>query len=414
MIREVTFKNWKSFSDASLPIEALTFLIGTNSSGKSNALDALELLSRIAEAIDLNSAVVGSHALQEIRGGADWASFKNSNIFTISILIEGEDERTDYRYEISLERTEYSVELNAEQLSRVRYQGPRERELRLFWTEDPEPGAPGISCRLYNGKAGTKLAVRRNLSALIQLEVQELRAEIRTAVSLVLKALRGIFILDPNPSSMRKYVRLSEDLQRDGGNAAGVIAALEPDRRKQVERDLSKYAAKIPEKDITRVWAETVDRHNNDAMLYCLEEWTADYKHEVDARGMSDGTLRFVAVISALLTRPSGSLIVVEEIDNGLHPSRAIDLLQAIREISSDRQIDILVTTHNVALLDALPPEVIGSVSVAIRNPDSGASEIRTLDELPSLGRLMAEGTLGQLATKRKIEEGFITDFFDD
>ncbi|MCF7994391.1 MAG: ATP-binding protein [Chromatiaceae bacterium] len=45
---------------------------------------------------------------------------------------------------------------------------------------------------------------------------------------------------------------------------------------------------------------------------------------------MSDGTLRYdVAIVTALLTREPGSLLVIEEVDNGLHPSRAHLLVRA-------------------------------------------------------------------------------------
>ena len=40
MIEEIRLSNWKSFRDATLYFDALTVLIGTNASGKSNALDA--------------------------------------------------------------------------------------------------------------------------------------------------------------------------------------------------------------------------------------------------------------------------------------------------------------------------------------------------------------------------------------
>ena len=48
MIKEIRLKNWKSFRDAVLPIDPLTILIGANASGKSNAIDALEFLERVA------------------------------------------------------------------------------------------------------------------------------------------------------------------------------------------------------------------------------------------------------------------------------------------------------------------------------------------------------------------------------
>ena len=404
MLREMRIEGWKSYNSASLPFDQLTVLIGTNASGKSNALDALEFLSRVSAASDINSAIVGDSNTINIRGGLEWATFERGKKFTITVLTSGEDDRTDYLYSISVAIEGTSAELESEELVRIKHQGSTERRLRLFWTDEPEPGAPGIVARLYNTKSGTKRPMRRNLSILSQLEIYPLREEIDAGVQHVISSIRSIFILDPNPASMRSYSRPSEKLLRDGSNIAGVLAALPDDRKKRVEATISKYAAKIPEKDITRVWAETVDRHHVDAMLYCVERWNEELELEMDARGMSDGTLCFISVIVALLTQPEGSLIVVEEIDNGLHPSRAVDLLSAIREIGTERKIDLLITTHNVALLDALPPGVLRSVAVATRNAKSGASEITVLDDLPHLARLVADGSLGQLAAEGKIE----------
>ena len=48
MIKQITFENWKSFGQAKLNIDPLTVLIGTNASGKSNAVDGLEFLRRNA------------------------------------------------------------------------------------------------------------------------------------------------------------------------------------------------------------------------------------------------------------------------------------------------------------------------------------------------------------------------------
>ena len=45
VLSAVSALNFKSFSDAKLPLSELTVLIGANASGKSNALEALQLLS---------------------------------------------------------------------------------------------------------------------------------------------------------------------------------------------------------------------------------------------------------------------------------------------------------------------------------------------------------------------------------
>ncbi|WP_157877042.1 AAA family ATPase, partial [Streptomyces graminilatus] len=47
-LEEVRLHSFKSFTDQTLPLQNLTVLIGRNGSGKSNALDALMVLSRLA------------------------------------------------------------------------------------------------------------------------------------------------------------------------------------------------------------------------------------------------------------------------------------------------------------------------------------------------------------------------------
>lgn len=55
----------------------------------------------------------------------------------------------------------------------------------------------------------------------------------------------------------------------------------------------------LPERDINKVISEPVGLIKSDAMLYCYEDWNPE--QPVDARGMSDGTLRFIAIVVALL-----------------------------------------------------------------------------------------------------------------
>ncbi len=42
MLKEIHFKNWKSFKNATLYIDQITILIGTNASGKTNIVEGLE------------------------------------------------------------------------------------------------------------------------------------------------------------------------------------------------------------------------------------------------------------------------------------------------------------------------------------------------------------------------------------
>lgn len=230
-----------------------------------------------------------------------------------------------------------------------------------------------------------------------------IQIQIYRATKIVLKK---IFIINPIPQNMRDYSPLSKILEQDGSNIAGVLADLPEPEKEKIEQTLLNYLSQLPEGDLQRVWAEPVGRLGSDAMLYCEEKWGENQEPLlVDARGMSDGTLRFLAILTALLTRPEGSLIVIEEVDNGLHPSRAGLLLQMLREIGKNRNIDILVTTHNPALMDELTPDFIPFVMVAYRDQDTGESQLIPLDEIENLPKLMASGSLGKITQQGLLEK---------
>ncbi|MEZ4631355.1 MAG: ATP-binding protein [Deinococcales bacterium] len=120
---------------------------------------------------------------------------------------------------------------------------------------------------------------------------------------------------------------------------------------------------------------------------------------------MSDGTLRYLAIVTALLTRERDSLLVIEEVDNGLHPSRVQLLLDMLKTLGKERQIDVLVTTHNPALLDAASPAMIPFITVAHRNAITGTSQLSHLEDIEQLPKLMASARLGGLSTKGAIEK---------
>ena len=56
MLKKLILENWKSFRYAEIPIDPLTVLIGTNASGKSNAVDALEFLKRTVTGKEIKAA----------------------------------------------------------------------------------------------------------------------------------------------------------------------------------------------------------------------------------------------------------------------------------------------------------------------------------------------------------------------
>lgn len=114
-------------------------------------------------------------------------------------------------------------------------------------------------------------------------------------------------------------------------------------------------------------------------MLTLTESFAGQEKIR-DAGILSDSTLRVLAVAAALLSAPERSLVIIEEIDNGAHPSRVRALLENIQSVAQERGISVLMTTHNPALLDALPTVAIPDVVYCYRNPEVGDSRLIRLE----------------------------------
>ncbi|MEH2126332.1 AAA family ATPase [Nostoc sp.] len=406
MLKQLILENWKSFRYAELPLDPLTVLIGTNASGKSNVVEALEFLQRIARGENIEAALAGDKTLSSIRGGVEWAARNGENEFTLKILVADNDGKVDYLYRITLK-------------ARPTLNNLTER-ITIF--QDDNEYFP-----IEFGLSGDKFSARSFLlnrsdfyglplhfiesNFLSEPSKKELyqssyfkKNSVKIINNIILPTIENILVLNPVPYKMRDYSRLSDNLESDGSNIAGVLAALDGEQKAKVESTLSAYIKDLPEGDIKRVFAEPVGRLKTDAMLYCEEEWKPGEMTLIDAKTMSDGTLRFIAIITALLTRPEGSQIVIEEIDNGLHPSRAGLLVKILREIGSKRKIDILLTTHNPALLDALGPEIVPFVVVAHRDSETGESKLTLLEDIDNFSKLFASYSLGDMTTKGAIE----------
>jgi hypothetical protein len=98
-------------------------------------------------------------------------------------------------------------------------------------------------------------------------------------------------------------------------------------------------------------------------------EFTMTGGERLPAELTSDGTLRILALLTALRVQPRPAAIGVDELENGLYPGRLRRLLELIQETvaltdESDTEsakqlpIQLLMTTHSPVMLDAFRPRL--------------------------------------------------------
>jgi predicted ATPase len=405
---ELRLTRFKSFHDATLPLGDLTLLIGRNGSGKSNALEALETLALLAQGEDIRDSIDGSRLSgTAIRGGVSGCVPYGETSFEIGCTVRFGDKVLNFDVEI---QAEPDVQILSERLVLKDRSDDRE----LIATDAPHPDRADITARYDSGRRGknppetfraSRLLITQ-VGARVPTSTKSMRA-VHGYAETVVAALRAVFVLDPVPTLMRGYVPVKDSLlRREADNISAVVARLRQDEA--VWASLQDLVRSLPEQPIDDI---TIEKSTLDDVIIALREHFDTGNQPVSARLMSDGMLRFIAFAAALLEAPladqaaaeAQTMLVIEELENGLHPSQAARVVRLIKAEAARRRIRALATTHSPAMLTALDSEDHPYVIVCDRDPDDGGSRLRRLTDLPAYPRAMAQGSLGDAVTRGRL-----------
>ena len=204
-------------------------------------------------------------------------------------------------------------------------------------------------------------------------------------------SLSDVTFVDPRPSLMRGYSLKSEQhLNEDGNNLSGVLYNL--CRSQQGAAELLNFIRALPEQNIKEIDFIPTPRGE---LMVTLTESFGKRNRKYDATLLSDGTIRVLAIGAAVLSAPPG-LVVIEEFDNGVHPNRAGQLLAQVSRIAKERDLRVLISSHNPALLDALPDDAIPDVVFCYRSVTDGLSRLVRLEDVPDYPELLAQGSISR------------------
>ena len=411
MLSSFSIANFKSYRQATLKLAPLTVLIGANAAGKSNVVEGLRLLSWIAAGNRLASI---RNALQEkvhaIRGNVSDLGFRPERAFSLACSTDASDWDN---YSIKLEvRDDDELHIADERLTGT----GRASFAPLFEVVTPSQGALGDMSVAYNNfaRGGRKpqIACSDQMAVLCQLMSsarfysghKKAQKEIPATTSRFHQQLSTITWLDPRPSLMRAYsFKTERRLTGSGANLSGALYNL--CETEETRNDLLEFVRALPEQDIKAI--DFIETPRGEVMV-TLTETFGGRSTTYDATLLSDGTLRVLAIAAAILSAKD-RLVVIEEIDNGVHPSRAERLLDHMSRLAKSRNLRVLISSHNPALLDALPDDATPHVVCCYRSHDDGSSQLIRLMDLRDYPELIARGSVGHLMT-RGILERFVHD----
>jgi predicted ATPase len=125
----------------------------------------------------------------------------------------------------------------------------------------------------------------------------------------------------------------------------------------------------------------------------------------VPASRLSEGTL-FALGLLTLLTAPSSpKLVLIDDIDKGLHPSAQVELVKILRAfLAADPELQIIATTHSPYLLDNFEPEEVRVMTLG----EDGFAMCRKLTDHPKFAKW--EGALAAGEMWSSVGESWIRE----
>jgi predicted ATPase len=413
MLLRLRVQGFKNLRAVTVRFGPLTCFVGPNGVGKSNIFDAIQFLRALADrdiqtaAQSVRSPVTGAFGPLDLVWGAQAeevisfdADLLVPRVVTDDFGREGEPATTLLRYRVAFRYTDqpaprlqlieeslhpqklgdakailgfnHSSDFRKSAAKPTRRIGPfistddQASGVRLMLHQDGgsrgQPFPAGLSPRTVVGGTNaieypTVLAARREMASwqLLHLEPSVMRA----------------------PDAFGGPSRVDE---RGGHIAAALARLVGPE--KQTGRTLSeaanRLAALVPE-----VRSLRIDRDEARQQLSVVMRMLGT-EHELGPRALSDGTLRFLALVTMQLDPLAGDVLCMEEPENGMHPSRIPAMVQLLRDFAADptEQVSeenpprqVIVNTHSPDVVRQLDIDEILFVD-AIDAPDGRSAHV--------------------------------------
>jgi predicted ATPase len=351
MIKSVKLTNFLSFGDEQNEVELrpLNIIIGTNGSGKSNFLEAFDLLQNLP----LNIGI----PIREGGGFSDWLykGTKNASSATLDIIIDNsfyKKRKDDLRYTISFSSVGQNYEIIEEQLINIKLQN---KEATPYIYYEFKNGYPTVNIQNPDSSSGSQYRTlqREDIDTTQSILAQKRDAIHYPEITYLAQEFSKIrmyrewqFGRYTPPRLRQKADSFNQYLEPDCSNLGMVLNQIEMDpfSKNRLLKELQHF--------YTDVENYVINIANNTVQIFFQER---GLKYLVPATRLSDGTLRYLCLLAILCNPNLPPLMCIEEPELGLHPDVLPGLAVLLREISEHCQL--IITTHSESFVDLFTDE---------------------------------------------------------
>lgn len=371
MLKTLYLKNFKSIQEAPIDFSDFNIVVGLNGAGKTNLIQSIGFIKALVMGEDV------SIAARKIATSPHELFNRNSASKEIEISVTFSDlEENEYCLNFMIgfsqaKNTPTKLQILSEKLEKI--------------------DSTGIRKTIYI-RTGIKIENADNKA--IPLNVEEEHLAISSYVNIDAKNAKNSFsnIFMPNERTIDS--RESVVLENTSG-LAGLLTKLKnhkPDEYKKFQTIVSKLIpsfASVADPESISEQQISSDPEENKYYLVLIEEKNLNGK--LSMKSISTGDIRTSYIIACTLAVKEGSTVVIEELENGIHPKRAKDLIQYVDKISKVRNLQIIFTTHSSAIINTVRA---GDIIFVEKAGETGTrvTSFRNIEQQNRIKEILEEG----------------------
>ncbi|MGA2173623.1 MAG: AAA family ATPase [Verrucomicrobiota bacterium] len=373
MIKKLTLTNFKNFRKAEVHFGPFSILVGANASGKSNIRDALRFLHGVGRGYNLAEIIGGKWGeggqpeWSGIRGGTREICFSGEEEFKLEVeYVMNEVSAFPFRYEITVQCGLHGG-------------SPQMRKEGIYYDKPPIP--PVWEMKDYDGfPMQPQLTFSPGVAPVDDLKLGSIR------------------FIDLDPESMRRPSVPGQLILGDrGDNLSSVLQAI--CEKPELKQALSHWIQELTPMDV--VGFKFVPDAEGKILVYLVEEGG----RKTSAKSASDGTLRFLGMLAALLGPKPARFYFLEEIDTGIHPTRLALLMDLIASTTRNRGIQVVATTHSPQVLRLIRREDLENAALVYRVKGTSEGRVKQLPDIPHLMDVIKNQDIARLHESSWMED---------
>ncbi|MBI3606996.1 MAG: AAA family ATPase [Nitrospirae bacterium] len=379
MIKQLKIRGYKSLKELDLELGPLTALIGPNAGGKTNLLDFFAFLS---EAVNekMQKAVPDRGGFQSLvfAGGADRISWdlEFGPVGTLAF------EESGIRYKVELKGIRHMHTIESEELTKDSMPLVTARKGKATFRRMSHQALKNLDTTPEMDLMDSELSIAQVRDPQAYPTLDRVRTYIASWTTY------GNFDTSINaPIRQAQFAGPDNRLLPDGSNLTTVLYHLRnhSEYRTEYSEILETLRVAYPHFEELNFPAESQGK--------IILHWKSKhFKRSFSSTFLSDGTLRFLCLVTILLSPDPPPLICIDEPELGLHPS----LLHLIADLLKNAAVrtQLVVATHSPQLVSC-----IDAKQVAVVESEQVATTIKRLADRPELEKWLKDFSLGELWT---------------